>query len=774
MLSRFCRLGLVFAAVLAVACEDEPPPSASVRDAGGADLGLQQQKDASDDGIDVGFNTPDGSTTADAGVDAGPSTNDATVVADGGSTTNDGGTTSNDGSVSTADGGVTIVDGAVVLPDAGVLSMMPPLASVELGSTQSFAVGATAGALAAWTVELVPNGNPTLGVITPAPSDSRNAEYAAPRSSARLPVTYRVRAVTPEGIGTSLLTLVAPAPTVISVAPPSVDEGSQGVTVTITGTGFTSQTIVELDGVRLQSTFVGWTTVTADLPASLLTVPGERRLIVRNPAPGGGTAAITFPVILRRTIILPGAPPAAPGLFDAAGVGTDPSRLPTVTYPEDGSVAPLDFPSPVVSWDQPAPSNVCRLRIRGPAVAVDVYASTQIPLPTDQNPSAAIEAMLWRTIIGTAFDDLHLTYDVACAEVALTGNGDLAIVDGMIYPSMPVRFTVVRESAGGRIVYFSGNIEGLWRIDIGGNTAVAVPWMGPDPAFGLETEDCVGCHSFSGDGRRMSYSQPVLTWQLGVAEITSQNPAVLLPPAQGGIAVWTSMHPSGDWVLNTNLEAQVQLMEVSTGQVVTTLDTGAAGLIATQAVWSPRGDKLAFTAGTATNINGVTDVYEGHVWTMGVTNTATGTLAVGPAELLVGPDVTGGTAYYPSFSPDGEWVVFCRAPAGSSYANSGAKLWLAKTDGSVPPIALDNANMVGDLQNSWPRWAPTSTPGQYWILFSSTRAYPPLNTNFPQQLWVTRVDLSGGAAGDPSTPAIWLSGQDPFIGNLTAEWTIAR
>ena len=41
----------------------------------------------------------------------------------------------------------------------------------------------------------------------------------------------------------------------------------------------------------------------------------------------------------------------------------------------------------------------------------------------------------------------------------------------------------------------------------------------------------------------------------------------------------------------------------------------------------------------------------------------------------------------------------------------------------------------------------------------------------PQQLWVSRLDMSLLPA-DPSAPAVWLPGQEPFTGNLTAEWTV--
>ena len=96
-----------------------------------------------------------------------------------------------------------------------------------------------------------------------------------------------------------------------------------------------------------------------------------------------------------------------------------------------------------------------------------------------------------------------------------------------------------------------------------------------------------------------------------------------------------------------------------------------------------------------------------------------------------------------------------------------------KADGTVGPVALGRANMGANRSNSWPRWSPSAQGGQYWIIFNSQRPYPPYNGTGPQQLWVSRIDTTQ-LPGDPSSPAIWLSGQEPFTGNLTAEWTVNR
>lgn len=660
---------------------------------------------------------------------------------------------------------------ALPQPDTGIvptrLTVTPNFVSVSLATNQVLSVNAPPGSAVTWTVNNVVGGSTQLGTIAPDAIDSRTATFSAPARAIAVPVTVTVRATIPGFEGAALITLISAAPNVGTVTPASIDVGAPDTVITIAGVGFDGSSRVALDGIGLTIRSVTWTQIEAVVPNSILGIPGERRLVVRNPPPGGGTLAVTFPVVLRQSMLQPGVPAAAPMLFGMAMTGVDLARRPTITYPEDGSIAPLDFPAPVVSWGQPAPSNICRVSLRSPAVAIDIY-TTNVGLPPQQNPSATVAPAMWSTIVTTAFGPLSMRVTVACAEVA-----GATIPNGTIYESLPVDYVVLPTSAGGRIVYFSGLIEGLWRIDIGGNNVVAEPWIGPDPAFRLQTPQCVGCHSFSADGRKLSYAiEAVIPWALELVDVVTSTPAVAVPGTQGAEAVWTAMHPSGDWVLATGLASTIVLLSGTTGQVVGPVPTGAAGTNATQAFWSPRGDQFVFVSGNE-GLNGVSDFANGQVWTMDFSVSAMGVPQYGAPTLLAGPDVAGGTAYYPSYSPDGEWVAFCRAPTGSSYNNPNATLWLVRADGTFGPVRLDAANRVGPLSNSWPRWAPTNAGGRYWLVFSSQRGYPPLNGTGPQQLWITHIDPTQ-ITGDPSSPAIWLSGQAPFTGNLTAEWTIAR
>jgi hypothetical protein len=185
-----------------------------------------------------------------------------------------------------------------------------------------------------------------------------------------------------------------------------------------------------------------------------------------------------------------------------------------------------------------------------------------------------------------------------------------------------------------------------------------------------------------------------------------------------------------------------------------------------------------------------------------------------PALLL---QSMGENNYYPSYSPDGKFIVFDRVAkqtstavaASDSFANPNARVFVLPV-GSTTPIDCAFLNGTGPLSNSWPRWSPFIQ--QYkgssllWVTFSSTRDYgfqiinqsggkiqcyppddvenPPPNDAhgmpFPNncqqpQIWMAAINLTTAGEfqnpSDPSYPPFWIPFQDPTTHNHTAQWT---
>lgn len=767
MVRSFRALGPLLAVVLVLACSNEPAANLGP-DAGSTSPDVVESDRDGDTRTDGADPLSDGGGAGDDAGDGGPG-------ADGG----DGDATDGDGST---DGGgdppdtgpedatVVVIDGSIPpAPDGGTFALTPAAATLQLGQTQRFEVTAPAGSMPIWSVDTVLGGEAATGTIAANPANPLRAIYTAPFDANVLPRSHEVTALLESGeTAVARVDLIHPAPSITSMVPSALAAGAAAMTVVITGSGFTSATRAELDGVLVTARRTSFFQLQVDLPATLLAFAGERRLTLTNPAPGGGTDTEILLLVLDRNIVGPGVDARIPLLFDAATAGNDAARRPAITYPQDASEAPLDFPAPAVSFTLPAPSNVCRIRYGSDTVQVDHFVNPT-NRPVSANPSGTLTPAEWAQIIQSSNTLHELRIEVSCAEVVVQG-GVPSIATNTIHTSAPVRYSITRESAGGRIVYFSGLIAGLWRIDIGGLNATGAPWIGPDASFRLNTTTCVGCHSFSSNGGRMSYATYLNDqWEIGTVNVLNDTPTNGFVPGPGEEAVWTAIHPSGNWILSTNVNRQTRLLDAATGQLLGVAPTG--GLDSTLAVWAPDGGSFAYVTGTEAN-DGVTDFAGGVIWTMSFSMNGTTPVFGAPVQ-LVGPDVMGGTAYYPFYSPDGQWIVFCRAPSGSAYNNPGAELWMIRANGAGGPVRLANANMGPNLTNSWPRWAPSYGPDRYWLIFSSQRPYPPLIGTGPQQLWVTHIDATR-FPNDPSMPAIWLSGQEPFTGNLTAEWTAAQ
>ena len=97
-----------------------------------------------------------------------------------------------------------------------------------------------------------------------------------------------------DSAGTQTVQLIAknPLPTIKSpLSPSSATAGGAGFTLTVTGTGYLSSSVVNWNGSARATTYVSSTEVTATINAADIAKGGTFKVTVTNPAPGGGTSA---------------------------------------------------------------------------------------------------------------------------------------------------------------------------------------------------------------------------------------------------------------------------------------------------------------------------------------------------------------------------------------------------------------------------------------------------------------------------------------------------
>ena len=136
----------------------------------------------------------------------------------------------------------------------------------------------------------------------------------------------------------SLLLPSLPAFTLTELSPVAVTAGSGSVSLTATGNGFTSQSVINFNGSALATTFVNSTTLSATVPASSAACGGPASVNVSDPA-AGATNALTFSIIGAACDFSFGA--ANPGSATIAPGGTANYSLPVLPAGDAGGPVTL-------------------------------------------------------------------------------------------------------------------------------------------------------------------------------------------------------------------------------------------------------------------------------------------------------------------------------------------------------------------------------------------------------------------------------------------------
>jgi len=171
-------------------------------------------------------------------------------------------------------------------------------------------------------------------------------------------------------------------------------------------------------------------------------------------------------------------------------------------------------------------------------------------------------------------------------------------------------------------------------------------------------------------------------------------------------------------------------------------------------------------------------------------------------------------AGWPSFSPDGNFVVFqstITASGGGSalntYQNGTAQLMIAdaRQTSQMTPQVLCALNGLGSdcatsylpdagtnhasdtVYNYEPTVNPIASGGYYWVVFTTRRLYgnvatgdpytdsaqySPVNHPITKKLWVAAIDQNPTSGVDPSHPAFYLPGQELNAGDMKGYWVV--
>ena len=480
----------------------------------------------------------------------------------------------------------------------------------------------------------------------------------------------------------------------------------------------------------------------------------------------GGDAQSKLTVSVERDRLVTGAPTNAPQLFTAA---TESSALaPTILYPADDSAMPPNIGDFEMHWQQNGGANLYQVTLTSALVQINLYS---------QGSPGTSSGTFWTALSSATTNDwTTLANDARGSTFKATVRGLNTASPSTAGTSTAITIRLSNNDLMGGIYYWSSTIPGIgiYRHDF------SKPNTPPESYYDNSTVSdnaksaitCVGCHSVSQDGTKMAMAyQYVPHWGV-VIDIATRTPTYT--PASNLNFIFPTFEPPMSAHMVTVSEdntGTLSLRDPSDGSVLSTVTTPG---FSTTPEFSPDGTKLAYVVARGAHED------EAHI-TQGeivVQDFDSLTETFGASHVLVSQSGNQNN-YYPSWSPDGKWILFNQSTAGS-YNETTAQLYAVPVDGSSAPVALSAANRAANLTNSWPKFAPfieTSTNGEsnnlslFWLTFSSTRAFGARATG-GEQLWMTPFYWGNASAGhDPSSPAFHLPFQNMATSNHSAQWT---
>jgi hypothetical protein len=504
---------------------------------------------------------------------------------------------------------------------------------------------------------------------------------------------------------------------------------------------------------------------------------------------------------------------------------------PAIAYPLDGAMHPLNLGEVTFHWSRGASENqLFRIDAAGEDGRTSRFYVTCNELGTDQCTYQMPKS-----------DWLWLAADYAGKSVSLTVTAT-GTNGGATRTSAAVKASFSPEPVFGALYYWAAQAKSLKRATFGAEKAV--PFIEPESS--TNQFKCVACHSVSRDGKVIAFAvsndhgesvaaiqtaptenpaQPFVEPTLGtspfspeLANVANGGTLSAQPTDQFGHNV--ALSPDGSLAAVNGIPAPnedpdgpdgapdhwppyLELRNAKSGARIQRyylgdpVFGGDAQTLPILPEWSPDGASLAVALA-----NSAPDSM--CLWTYVTCNSPIAVIPVEAGSALGEPRIVATNAdpeeynYYPTWSPDGQWIVFQSArrvrddsntiieprslgnsngvirmvrSSGGPYVCPGPEcIELTRGTGYTPEEAFAGAGKAA----TWPKFTPFSQGPSGALTFVSYTSHLPygFHAGDKSQLWMFAVDTANMAsASDPSYAPIWLPYQDENDGALTPYWT---
>ena len=226
-----------------------------------------------------------------------------------------------------------------VIPAPTVANLQPATLSIVRGETGTLTVTLSAVQATPTSITLS-SSNQAVATVPGTVSVPANQLSAPVTVTALVPGQADITASLNGTSASSTITVVNPVPSITALSPASLPSGSPNTTLTVTGQSFVTGATVIFGATTLATTFVSATSLTATIPAALLTAKGSMPVTVENPAPGGGGSNSLSVTIVN------GAPVLAPISNKTVPLGSTLTFTATATDPDNDPISFAVTPLP--------------------------------------------------------------------------------------------------------------------------------------------------------------------------------------------------------------------------------------------------------------------------------------------------------------------------------------------------------------------------------------------------------------------------------------------